>query len=254
MPRAHAARALNEYTRRQAKRIIPALLVNELGGTTPDVTGRAGWLWIQLRADPNQLVQALHATTVEKLAGIMVAVEYIARVGWVIRGYDFSLPYESNPWLGTIASHGSQHVRADYGTGGHDPVEVYRRAHPELRGQAQTTPNMTVWVNPGDYGIGAQYITFAGGSSATIVAPAGERIDLVYLNDAGAIGIVTGVDTLTPPAVAPTPPANCYPVCWVALTSADTTIVETMIGDARPAVGLGSATGSDPLFRYLFLR
>lgn len=78
----------------------------------------------------------------------------------------------------------------------------------------QTTPGMTLYVEPGTYYIGTTRIIFAGGSTPTFTAPVTyPRIDLVTADSTGTIAIVQGTEASTP--VAPAYPSNKVVLCEV---------------------------------------
>ena len=78
----------------------------------------------------------------------------------------------------------------------------------------QTTPGMTLYVEPGTYYIGTTRIIIAGGSTPTFTAPVTyPRIDLVTADSTGTIAIVQGTEASTP--VAPAYPSNKVVLCEV---------------------------------------
>ncbi len=78
----------------------------------------------------------------------------------------------------------------------------------------QTTPGMTLYVEPGTYYIGGTRVIFAGGNTPTFTAPVTHpRIDLVTADSSGSIAIVQGTEASTP--VAPAYPANKAVLCEV---------------------------------------
>lgn len=80
--------------------------------------------------------------------------------------------------------------------------------------RAQDTPNMTIYVPAFQAYINGALVSFPGGNSAAMVAPAANpRIDRVYLTDAGALAISTGAEDASP--TAPALVANTVPICLV---------------------------------------
>ena len=77
----------------------------------------------------------------------------------------------------------------------------------QLLAHAQSTPNLTLHVEPGAFYVGGTKIIFAGGDSANFSVPAtsNKRIDLLTINKSGALAIIAG----TPTTGSPTAPA--YP-------------------------------------------
>jgi len=145
-----------------------------------------------------------------------------------------------------LTKHGRTHEYDPEGLGS-DIVNIYKRALTELRADAQTTPDMTVYVGSGFYLTpdGMQY--FVGDNSPTFSAAptSGERYDLLYVD------ISTGVLTIREGTVAgsglaqrPSVEKDEVPICWVLLEAGDTAIVYTMITDARVILATVGAYGS----------
>ncbi len=250
--RIRAEKAVSDYTRRNARAIITAELVNESGGTSPVVTARPDHLWIRLHSDPNQLAQALRTTAVEPIEGLIVEVEYVQVAGYVIRGLATRINYPANPWMGMVPSHASQHLRLDFGQGGHDPVDVDVRMFWNLRASQQSTPDMTVYVMYGKWDYAGTIMFFVGGTSPTIIAPTSvneRRCDLLYLNSSNALAVVTGTPEVllyslpTRPAM---PAAGGLPIAFLYSYYGQTTITEEEIEDARLAFGASGAGAITP--------
>ena len=80
--------------------------------------------------------------------------------------------------------------------------------------RAQDTPDMTIYVPAIQAYINGALVSFPGGNSAAMVAPAANpRIDRVYLTAAGALAITTGEEDASP--TAPALVANTVPICLV---------------------------------------
>jgi hypothetical protein len=89
--------------------------------------------------------------------------------------------------------------------------------------QAQTSPNMTVLIGKGKYYLAGAIRDYAGGSSGTITAPStNPRIDLVCIDSAGTISIVTGTEAASPSA--PTYPADKLVLAEIYLKTTSTSI------------------------------
>ena len=124
---------------------------------------------------------------------------------------------------------------------------------------------MNIWINTGKYMMANTEVTWLGGNSPTITAPAvagTERCDLIYLNASNVASVQAGTATPYNPfvrAAKPTPPtAGYFPVAWVWTKNGQTTIEEDDIADARLSFGsagsgsvaahtIFSATHSDTL-------
>ena len=105
--------------------------------------------------------------------------------------------------------------------------------------RAADTANMTVTVDAGvifNRATGG-FVAQASQVSATITAPGtNSKIVRIYILESGVVGKVEGASAVSP--VAPAYPAGCFPVAQVTITSATTTITNTMITDER-AFGTG---------------
>lgn len=111
-----------------------------------------------------------------------------------------------------------------------------------LRARAQASPNMTLAVEAGECYIGNVRVSYAGGNSPAVTAPVADaRIDLLSINAAGTLAWTTGTPGASP--AYPTVPVNVYPLAWLYVTSASTSLVAGndglathgyILGDARP--------------------
>lgn len=65
----------------------------------------------------------------------------------------------------------------------------------------QTTPNLTYAIGPGVARINGKLVKYAGGNTSTFTAPVlNPRIDLIYIDDSGTLGYVTGTEAASPTA------------------------------------------------------
>lgn len=212
---------------------IPAELGDGNGVITHPT--RSGFVKARLYGDSRQIISVRDALSVPAVENLPILVEKVITEGkyfYKYVGRNDGMSYASDPMVGAVGSHAPQHLRGDYGTGGFDPVDVYNRALIEVRAQAQATPNMTVYVTPGPYIVDGLGHEWAGGSTAAMVAPADTRCDLIYLGNDHALHILAGSDMAYPPTK-PTIPVNTFPIAWIELTSATTSITETNIGNAK---------------------
>lgn len=128
-----------------------------------------------------------------------------------------------------------------------------------LRPRAQTTPDMTIHVNPAAlnsffqqvWGTGNSPFTYAGGNTSAITAPSSlPRIDIVYLTAAGALAIVTGEEGVTPVADWASLPKDGLPICLIYCKTTMTEILDYedkdtdtdqgyIYSDVRPFLNLG---------------
>ncbi len=128
-----------------------------------------------------------------------------------------------------------------------------------LRPRAQSTPDMTIHVNPAAlnsffqqvWGTGNSPFTYAGGNTSAISAPSSlPRIDIVYLTAAGALAIVTGEEGVTPVADWASLPKDALPICLIYCKTTMTAILDYedkdsdtdqgyIYSDVRPFLNLG---------------
>ncbi len=107
----------------------------------------------------------------------------------------------------------------------------------------QSSPNMTVYVEPGVAYVGATRVIYAGGNSPTITNPVSNpRIDLITIDSSGTIGVTAGSENASP--TAPTYPANKLVLAEIYLRTTGTTIRDSDQGsshyiknDVRPFLG-----------------
>lgn len=92
-------------------------------------------------------------------------------------------------------------------------------------GGAYAANTMRLYVEPGNYFVGNTRVSFLGASTPTIVAPVSNpRIDLVCLNSAGSVSVVTGVEGASP--AVPT-----YPLDKVVVAEVMNIVAETALYD-----------------------
>lgn len=245
-----------DYTKRNTRKLIPAVLGNN-SGTVEVTTDELEWVWVRLRSDPNQVVRAYMATAVEPLADLAVEVEWVESVGYVIRGVATAPVYISNPWTGSVPAHAAQHERADLGQGGFDPVENHIRSIPELRAQQTVPASLSLYVVQGRYIMNGLVYVMPTTTTSAISAPAGaneSRIDLLYIDTAQTLQWVTGVAVVTGGFVSPArpaaPSAGCLPLAYVTIANGQTTLEEDDIEDARvpwTVSGAGAVTAHNVL-------
>lgn len=113
-----------------------------------------------------------------------------------------------------------------------------------LLAHQQTTPGMTLYVEPGVCYISATRVIFAGGDSPTFTAPsANPRIDILTIDSTGTLGITEGTEAASPSA--PSYPANKLVICEVYHVVGETAIYDNdaqvsgqgyVLNDVRPIV------------------
>ncbi len=108
---------------------------------------------------------------------------------------------------------------------------------------AQATPGLTLKVEMGVCYVGATRVIYAGGNSPTITAPTvNPRIDLLTIDSAGVIALVTGVEGASP--AVPAYPTNKLVLCEIYNRVGETAIYDTdqttngyIKADVRPILG-----------------
>ena len=238
-----AEQSLVEYTKRRARPVVIAVLGNN-AGTVDHPTRGDGWVYARLHGDANQVIIALDENTVAHTANLVVVVERVIKTGasyYHVLGLASNIVYGTNPWLSTVALHGEQHQRRDFGVGGNDVLDVYMRSLVNLRARAQATPDATLYVERGFYTNQATIKVWSGGNSPAFTFPtagwpeAKRRTDLLYITTGDILAIATGTETTdgSDPAYPATPANCCYPLAYVWLDDTMTTVTESKIEDAR---------------------
>ena len=255
-----AERAAIEYTKRHARKYTIALLGDGAGNV--DVAGRDNWVWVRLEADDTQLTQAKVKSAIDRVENLAVMVERVLTNGatnYQVIGLAPVPDYPNSGYDGAVADHAENHEIRDFGAGGKDKLNVYTRSHVELRARAQTTPDMTVYVEHGKYAMNGAEVFWTGGDSPAFTAPSAgyKRFDLLYFDDAGDLQIESGTPALaslfTTPSYPSAPSGAYFPLAYVLLTGGQTTITETSIADARiawGALGDGAMVAHDILGGY----
>lgn len=238
--RLNAELATRRYTRRHAREIVTAMLGNNSGTVIASTDTR--WYWIRLHGDPNQVVRAWNTGFVAPVPDLPVDVEIVKSSGitdYQVVGVSLNKGIAADVNAGATGIHALQHQRRDFNTGGFDPLDIYGRAIVQLRARAQATPDMTLYVEPGWFSVSGIATYFAGGNSPAFTAPVGgSRCDLLYLDNAGTLQIVTGtVVPLGTPLRPVQPTVDDLPLAYVYLTAATTSITEYIIEDGRMVFG-----------------
>lgn len=134
-----------------------------------------------------------------------------------------------------------------------------------LRPRAQSSPDMTIHVNPAVinsyyeqvWGQGGSPFTYSGGNSGSMSAPASNpRYDVVYLTNAGALAIITGSEGASPSIPWSSLPSDAIAIAVIYHKTTATKIVNYEDKDAnssdsyialdcRPFLNLGGASASD---------
>lgn len=258
--RLDAERTAGDYVNSAKRRVLQAVLGDGAGNVV--VPNRAGWVFARLHGNQNYVIKAWSPNSIPFVNDLVVDVELSftsVMPYYVVLGRSTVIRYDQDPFMssgitGAAGQHASQHVRRDRNAGGYDPLDVYTRALTTLRAQAQSTPDMTVFVASGYYYIDG-FNLWAGGNSPAFDVPTfggPSRYDLLCLG-AGGIQIIRGVDAAwgdTP--IFPTVPTQTIPIAFIYLTSSMAAITEANIIDARVVLTAattptgGSAPANDP--------
>lgn len=205
---------------------------------TVAVTGKASYVWIRLKFGSTLAapVQALNRH-VPPIHGTLVKVQEIdvaGKKGFEVIDWDSGvLYYHDTTTYEDLPAHGWTH---ESGPGaGSDPVNLYTRGWAELRVEPTVPCSMQTYVTYGWYLFDIP-TWFSGGNSPALVPPAlGSRMDLIYLDSSGTVGIEQGTIAILPatPAV-PEPPDYTIPLAAIELTGTSIgCITEDMILDCR---------------------
>lgn len=96
----------------------------------------------------------------------------------------------------------------------------------------QSTPDLTLYVEPGAVYFNNKLVEFAGGNSPSFTAPsANPRIDVLSINSSGTLVRTAGTEAASP--VAPSLPADHFPICQVYNKTTQTQIYDTDQGSGK---------------------
>jgi hypothetical protein len=111
-----------------------------------------------------------------------------------------------------------------------------------LLAHEQTTPGMTLYVEPGVFYIGITRVIFTGGNSPAFTAPVSNpRIDILTIDNTGTLAITQGTENASPSA--PSYPANKVVICEVYHVVGETALYDNdsqvagqgyILNDVRP--------------------
>lgn len=236
------------YNKRQNEP-IEALAGDGAGNVTPTAKHGAGWDYVRIGGDANDVHEAKNSSGHTFTEDDSVLIQWVKRTGlgfYEIVGYSGSAVYDNptDTTQTTVRAHASQHERRDLGTGGFDPLDIYARMIVPLRARPQTVPNLTMRVEEGPNPLTGHW--FSAANSAAFVPPVGlgqARWDLLYLGNDDALHILQGTAAAGSSPVRPDMPLGTVPLAYVYLEIGQTTITESVIKDARLIVGFVDLTG-----------
>lgn len=235
-----ATRALQEaFDAKQTRlKYRPALAGD--GGGTVDVADDPGFIWCRYSADQSKVSKVFNiiAPGIPEDFPILVGKRFpdaeneeVLFINWAL--YQRIITQETVDGF-TTGNHGESHNAAD----GNDPAPIDLRNIIEMRGRAQATPDLTVFVEEGQFIFGDIVKRFISGSidlTAAVPGVAGHRYVLVYVDGVtNALGSTNGTIVPlinTPPIPAVT--ANTIPICLAQLAQNQTTITEDDLFDWR---------------------
>lgn len=103
--------------------------------------------------------------------------------------------------------------------------------------QTTNPPSMQVEIYQGNFYLNEEKKSFAGGNSATIVAPStNNRIDIIVLDENATVQIIQGVEAASP--VTPEVPQDVIPLAQITLATTTTSIGQDLISDFRPTLNI----------------
>lgn len=101
-----------------------------------------------------------------------------------------------------------------------------------LLAHEQSTPDLTLYVEPGKVYINGTLVEYAGGNSPSFTAPTtNPRIDVLSINSSGTLVRTAGTEAASP--VAPSVPSGEMPICQVYNKVSQTQIYDTDQGAAK---------------------
>lgn len=235
-----ATRALREVFDAKQTRLKyrPALAGD--GGGTVDVADDPGFIWCRYSADQSKVSKVFNiiAPGIPEDFPILVGKRFpdaeneeVLFINWTL--YREIITQDTVDSF-TTGNHGESHNAAE----GNDPAPIDLRNIVEMRGRAQATPDLTVFVEEGQFVFGDIVKRFISGSidlTAAVPGVAGHRYVLVYVDGVtNALGSTNGTIVPlinTPPIPAVT--ANTIPICLAQLAQNQTTIDEDDLFDWR---------------------
>jgi hypothetical protein len=239
---------------------IPGELGLTIGGKAlVDVTGRPGYVWVRLRNDMSEAVQAYNdqVSPVYGL-GVIVVRDPIDKSRWRIKGRDLG---RYNSWSSASAylpAHNYSHS-LPINNPGADPVWVYsRQIMPLALVPSGTSGAMSLIVKDFIYNRNSIWRYFSETSTSDLSGykPSGTNavFVLVYLDTSDSISYLRGSEFSSATGTAnvvpniPNSPSDCYiPIAGVYLLSGTSSLSWINIYDARPffsPVVTGSSGGS----------
>jgi hypothetical protein len=226
------------------------------GQTLVDVPNREGYVYVRLRSNLNEVLQAYNSE-VSPVYGLPVIVVRDATGNrYIVKGRDLGM-YGNWGTSAYVPRHGAQHSFPDNGWGG-DIVWVYGRQFTPLCVTPATgsSGGNYVFVNPYIYYLDRNWDYAGGVATPNLLGykPTNNeaKLILVYLDGSGIVQTLEGsnfpaTDTtydLIIPHLPSLPNGSCVPLGAVRLTSGTSIISWNEIFDLRPLVDWWSGSGS----------
>lgn len=220
------------------------------GQTLVDVTDRKGYVYVRLRNNLNEIVQAYNSMVSPVYGLPVILVRDSTYNRYIVKGRDLGTygNWGSSPYM---PRHGAQHSFPEYNWGG-DVVWIYGRQFVPLGVSPATgsSGGNYVFVNPYVYYLNGAW-DYAGGVATPNLLPycptgsPGNAIAvLVYLDSSGDVQVIAGsgfsaayttIDAMLP-YIPGLPNTSSVPLGMVRLTSGTTAIGWNEIFDLRPLI------------------
>ena len=217
------------------------------------VAGRSHFYWIRISGRQEHIAQA-YCDAFIPAHGMHVVVEELQRSGqsW----YNITGRADSQGWFtedGNVVDAGSNAPPHHWAheEHGQDMVNVSPYMIRPLRAVPTSPASMALYVEWGEVCFGRTTFQWpldgsAGDESSVFTAPTwGNRYDLLSLDSDGDLNITVGVSAWGTPA-RPDCPTGELPICYVWLSSGDTTIPVNRIYDSRPIFSVGIVGDTGP--------
>lgn len=228
---------------------FPGILGSQFKGQTlVEVPNREGYVYVRLRSDPNEIIQAYNSV-VSPVYGLPVIVTRDSTLnGYLIKNRDLGM-YSNWGSSAYLPRHGAQHSFPDNNWGG-DIVWVYGRQFTPLCVTPATgsSGGNYVFVNPYVYYIDGIWDYAGGVATANLLGSkptgSGAVAVVVYLDGTGSVQTIasanfneanTTIQSMIPylPAL---PNTSCVPLGAVRLLSGTSLISWNEIFDLRPII------------------
>ena len=253
MSKLHSAFSQLDLSKKDKDNLIPGILGFTINGiNTVEVSGRNGYVYVRLRDNLNEVIQAYN-DAVSPAYGLAVLLykDDVDKTRYRIHSRDVGRYQNWGSYSSYLPRHGSQHSFALDGTGGGDVVWVYGNQLMPLLGMPVTGSSGAMNVMVGEYNHYYDGVWQSAGNTGTADLTSYKPIDntarmvLVYMDASGNpklragttyfLESVTGSSAVIPhlPALQP----DEFPVAGVRLVSGTSSITWDNIYDVRDHYG-----------------